>query len=287
MSQPAADPGAPAAARRQTAPAAPEKGPRPAPVSNTENVEPAFLYVFPVERNDTLEGHDALLYLRDASAERFGELGRRQDAATAGDGAIRVRLGDYPASTDVVEPRYLACSFVIDCDDPVFEELRQRLSREVSKSPRIDELVRFVDDYVDTKTHRRNFDIASTVAKRRSGDCTEHATLLTALARAHGLPSRVVMGLALIQATTEDIQAFGHAWVEFYDGASWKVADAALSAQTQPGKAEALRVQYLPIRVLDDEGPGYSAKMLSGPNVWQVEKVELATALRRLPQAGR
>jgi hypothetical protein len=49
------------------------------------------------------------------------------------------------------------------------------------------------------------------VLKTRSGDCNEHTQLFVALARAAGLPSRVVAGLAYV-----DGKFYYHAWPEIY-----------------------------------------------------------------------
>lgn len=245
---------------------------------------PLFLHVFPIRRNPALSAHEAVLYVQNSAGGAFGELGRRDETAALEGGAVRVRLGTYPLSRDAVEPQYLSCSFVVDCDQPIFAELKQQVRSELSAQPSMDQLIGFVDRHISTKNFQRGFDLASTVAASRTGDCTEHATLLAALARAHGLPSRVVLGLVLLQAQGEPVHAFGHAWVESHDGSAWKVADAALSIQALPHDAKSLRVQYLPIRLLDHEGPGYQARMLAGANLWQVERVELGDALQALPE---
>ena len=51
------------------------------------------------------------------------------------------------------------------------------------------------------------------ILAQRKGDCSEHALLMATLARAVGLPSRLVAGLAVI----ED-KLYYHAWVEVYVG---------------------------------------------------------------------
>ncbi|MDQ3265154.1 MAG: transglutaminase domain-containing protein [Myxococcota bacterium] len=98
------------------------------------------------------------------------------------------------------------------------------------------------------KNLRRAFDFASVVARRAEGDCTEHAVLLAALARSFQIPTRVVLGLALVEGK-EGLKAFGHAWVEYRDGKHWRPADAALRGVTE--------LQYLPLNVLEDESASY------------------------------
>jgi hypothetical protein len=65
--------------------------------------------------------------------------------------------------------------------------------------------------------------------RSRSGDCTEFALLLAALARANGLPARVVAGLAYSSSFTGRKDVFSpHAWVQVWDGRRWRSFDAGL-----------------------------------------------------------
>jgi hypothetical protein len=61
------------------------------------------------------------------------------------------------------------------------------------------------------------------VLDMRAGDCNEHAVLFAALARATGLPARVVAGLVYA-----DGAFLYHAWNEVWIGSGWLSADAAL-----------------------------------------------------------
>ncbi|HDP35705.1 MAG TPA: transglutaminase domain-containing protein, partial [Candidatus Hydrogenedentes bacterium] len=66
------------------------------------------------------------------------------------------------------------------------------------------------------------------VLEQRKGDCNEHAVLFAALARAAGVPTRVVIGLAW----SRKMQAFGyHAWVEVYAG-QWIAMDPTFGEMT-------------------------------------------------------
>jgi len=67
------------------------------------------------------------------------------------------------------------------------------------------------------------------VATTRQGDCTEHALLLTAIARASGIPARVATGLAYVPRFGERENVFvPHAWTEAYVDGRWQGFDAAL-----------------------------------------------------------
>ena len=64
---------------------------------------------------------------------------------------------------------------------------------------------------------------ASSVLDKGVGDCTEHAWLFTALARASGIPARSVYGLAYVG---DALGAFGyHAWAEVALDGRWESVD--------------------------------------------------------------
>lgn len=70
------------------------------------------------------------------------------------------------------------------------------------------------------KTPTLSLPRAVEILNRREGDCNEHATLLLALLRAAGIPSRMVLGLTLVRD-----RFFYHAWVEAYMGTKWITLD--------------------------------------------------------------
>lgn len=61
------------------------------------------------------------------------------------------------------------------------------------------------------------------VLEMKAGDCNEHAVLFAALARASGIPARVVAGLVYLDGVF-----LYHAWNEVWLGHGWVSADAAL-----------------------------------------------------------
>ena len=63
----------------------------------------------------------------------------------------------------------------------------------------------------------------------RRGDCMGYALVLTALARAQGIPARVVYGMAYTDRFSGKREVFSpHAWVQSWDGRRWRSYDAAL-----------------------------------------------------------
>jgi len=68
------------------------------------------------------------------------------------------------------------------------------------------------------------FDTALDVLESGEGDCTEHAVLLAALARARGIPARVAIGLVYYKQTF-----LYHMWTEMYLEGRWIPMDATLA----------------------------------------------------------
>ncbi|MBX7074720.1 MAG: transglutaminase domain-containing protein [Pirellulales bacterium] len=86
-------------------------------------------------------------------------------------------------------------------------------------------LERFVHERIRKKNFSQALATAAEVAKNLEGDCTEHAVLLAALARAKGIPARVAIGLVYIPSE----QGFGyHMWNELYLDGAWIPMDATI-----------------------------------------------------------
>jgi transglutaminase-like putative cysteine protease len=84
-------------------------------------------------------------------------------------------------------------------------------------------LERHVYELIDKKDFSTALGSAAEVARSRRGDCTEHAVLLAALARARGLASRVVVGLVYVPS----LGGFGyHMWTELWLQDHWLALDA-------------------------------------------------------------
>ena len=90
-------------------------------------------------------------------------------------------------------------------------------------------LERYVFDNIHDKNLSQALASAAEVARTREGDCTEHAVLLAAMARAEGLPARVAIGLVYFEQPREPRHAFGyHMWTEIFVQDRWIPMDATL-----------------------------------------------------------
>jgi hypothetical protein len=72
---------------------------------------------------------------------------------------------------------------------------------------------------------------ATQTVRSRSGDCGEMGLLLAALAKARGIPARVVSGLAYTRSFEGQAYVFApHVWVQAWNGQYWQSFDAALGS---------------------------------------------------------
>ena len=240
-----------------------------APRARAQSV--AFLHAFelvnPAGRTLGAEAPlQVTLELNASRGARDGELVKRLGAGVRGaDGrALTVPVGPYPAAHDGAAASARRASFVLDYDEAPVRQARAEALRALGARPEGEALARWVAGFIHKKSLARGFDPASVVARRREGDCTEHAVLLAALARAFGAPARVVLGLVLVEEP-RGLAAYGHAWVEVRGKGGWVPHDAALDPK--------VRRAYVPMNVLEDEGPGFGSAALTAVGVADVRRL--------------
>lgn len=239
-------------------------------------VSPAFaqglyLHVIPATASaDVVAEPEAPLRvaLTPGGREAFGADLLKALGASEVDGRAVFILDSYPQLGGPVADRHRESTFVVDFDEPQVQELIARLAEVYGADPSVEEIRRFTDEAITVKTMSRGWDLASQAARHGEGDCTEHAVLLTALARSAGRASRVVTGIALVWLDGS-VEAYGHAWSEIHDGQAWQRVDATGIDREAP-------VRYIPLIVIDNEGPGYAFELMGHlVSVWP-KKIELS-----------
>jgi hypothetical protein len=120
--------------------------------------------------------------------------------------------------------RSLTSSISIPSDNPKIIALATKI---VGDAPTDFEKVSRIVKWIFTnleKTMAKNSDNALDILDKKAGDCTEHTLLFVTLARALGIPSREVGGIAYMAGEKVPKMAW-HAWAEFHDGKQWLTAD--------------------------------------------------------------
>lgn len=115
---------------------------------------------------------------------------------------------------------------LIQSDHPLVVKMAKEAAGELTDPRQIAlALERYVKATVRNKNFTQALATAADVAQTREGDCTEHAVLLAALARANGMPARVAIGLVYVDA----YQGFGyHMWDEVFVDGAWLPLDGTL-----------------------------------------------------------
>jgi transglutaminase-like putative cysteine protease len=113
----------------------------------------------------------------------------------------------------------------IDSDAPAIAKLARDVAGDVPGSyaaavKLADHVYRRLD-----KVYGASRDRASEVLAAGKGDCTEHALLFVALARALGIPARGVLGLVYAQYDDGVPALYWHAWGEVKSGGEWIAMD--------------------------------------------------------------
>lgn len=173
------------------------------------------------------------------------------------DTAVQVTLAGRDLTTGDASGPHLAATFLIDHDQETVRSLLREVDATLAGRAAVNALSQLVHERMRTTPYGRGFDAASIVARDLQGDCTEHAVLLTALARARGLPARTVVGTVIV-SSADSANAFGHAWTEIYADGEWHLADATVSASTNTAV-----MHYLPVGTLVNEGMGYTMGLYS------------------------
>jgi len=113
----------------------------------------------------------------------------------------------------------------VQSDDPRIAALaHEAVGQEKDRRQQALRLERFVHEYLQNKNFSTAFASALEVLQSREGDCTEHAVLLAALARALGIPARVAIGLVYHEG-----KFYYHMWNELYLLDRWIAFDATLA----------------------------------------------------------
>jgi hypothetical protein len=119
---------------------------------------------------------------------------------------------------------------------------------------------------------------ATEIIRNRRGTCVGYATLLATLARAAGIPSRIVMGYVYALGMFG-----GHAWAEVLIGESWVPLDAAI---VNAGVADATRVSLMVSSLaagLADVGLGALQQVFGQVGI-EIMEFEVGAKVYRVPQ---
>lgn len=137
--------------------------------------------------------------------------------------------GNPNAPDDPPSEEDLQANNMIQSDSPAIVAMAKQIAPEEKDPWKVAVgLEKYVRGYIVSSDYSQAFATAAQVAESRRGDCTEHAVLLAALARARGIPARVAVGLVYTEQTGQPTFGY-HMWDEIYIGNRWIPLDATLA----------------------------------------------------------
>jgi transglutaminase-like putative cysteine protease len=161
---------------------------------------------------------------RTAEIEVFAAgLDQRGDEARppAPDSVAPPSLVERPATDDDRRPNSM-----VQSDDPLIVLMAAEAVGDATDPREVAaRLEAYVHRVIERKDFSHAFATAAEVARARQGDCTEHAVLLAALARARRLPARVAIGLVYSPSGPGFMY---HMWNEVWLGDRWTPLDATI-----------------------------------------------------------
>jgi hypothetical protein len=163
--------------------------------------------------------------------------------------------------------RFLAPNAWVQSSDRKVRALARRGGvRGASPTMRMPHLVQSVREHMTGPVDYLGYATAVEALEHRSGDCTEFAVLLAALARAEGIPARIAIGLAYADRFSGKKEVFSpHSWVQVWDGKRWASYDAAL---------DGFDATHIAIAIGDGD-PAQFAETFNQLASWKIEKAGL------------
>jgi transglutaminase-like putative cysteine protease len=127
---------------------------------------------------------------------------------------------------DVLAQRrdWLSPEQFIESDDPLVHETAQTLLR-TSDEATARAIFEWVQNHLTYAGYVADDLGARYALENRRGDCTEYADLVVALARANGIPARMVGGYVLTHDAAPRPQDY-HNWAELFLSNEWHIVDA-------------------------------------------------------------
>jgi hypothetical protein len=174
----------------------------------------------------TLKGDDPAKIFPGGPSQKVTSLGSDSAEITVRAVHPDTPADNFPAGNGPPTPADLEPNSLVQSNDPKVVELAERAAGGRKDAWTVAKLLEeFVRRSIKEKNFSQAFASAADVANTLEGDCTEHAVLLAALARANGIPARVAIGLVYMP----NDEGFGyHMWNELWIDGRWIPLDGTL-----------------------------------------------------------
>lgn len=155
--------------------------------------------------------------------------------SSPGKKSVTINSGKTPCFAVKPSEEDTAANIFEDSNNPEIIKAAKKIAKGAdSKEQKVYRAVLFVYSHIKDKNYKHGNLSASEVLEKRSGDCTEHSTLLAALLKAMKIPVRMTYGLVLDNSGT----FFFHNWNEVYTEKGWFAVDSTFNQM----KADSSRI---------------------------------------------
>ncbi len=179
---------------------------------------------------------------------------------------ICATCGESVQLTDAERASYLASNAWVQSDAAEVQSFARRNSGKGMPRKVMAELVEAVRNHMTGEVDYLGYASATQALATRSGDCTEYSVLLAAAARARGIPTRIVVGLAYAGRFSGKKDVFSpHTWVQAWTGDRWVSYDAGLE------KFDATHIAL----AVGDGDPRNTDANAGTSGQWRIEKLGL------------
>lgn len=168
--------------------------------------------------------------IRTDAAEARLPSAAEQEAIQTGSATWRVTVRrDTSPSPTAPSPALRNANAWVQSDDPEIQRLAKSAIGEAGSDSLMRGLAAIASNQITSPGMSTAYASARDAMRSHTGDCTEYALLLAALARARAIPARVVFGLVYLDHYGQQNHVFvPHAWVQAWVKDRWQSYDAAL-----------------------------------------------------------
>jgi transglutaminase-like putative cysteine protease len=175
----------------------------------------------------------AITYRIEGLPPAFDAASPRQRVVRDGTAALLTVTAKVPAANDPAKdtpvakakdgarPEDLAATAEVDSDAPAIQRLARDTAGAAPGAYAASKALAAKVYQSLEKAYGASHDRASEVLTAGKGDCTEHAVLMVALARALGIPARQVSGLVYARYGDGRDALYWHAWAQIRSGGEW------------------------------------------------------------------
>ena len=167
----------------------------------------------------------------DGALPQIPSTGEQAVAASGTTAVLTVcsRCGESEQLSETERLRYLRSNPGVESDLPELKAFANRHGGGGSENDIMNRLVEAVRDHMTGPVDYSGNASAAEALRTHSGDCTEYAVLLAALARAKGIPARITYGLVYADRFSGKKDVFSpHTWVQAWITNRWQSYDAGI-----------------------------------------------------------